>query len=263
MSPAQAASISFFVLLVLLVANFLVHVGLEAARDRRERRERLLKGNDPGTAPVNTSAFVQNVSSTTNKLTKISLYPVAYPTPAHMRMPSYQATEYILGWRTQNGIDGSWGIPWTAGFMGATCKRDSPGVSSYARATSHSAPHLDCACGIYSTKKLATTSGGLLVLVAQSGTIIEHDLGYRSEEAQIVAFTVIAKQHPYALQAADLWKGLGITQCRSVEKLTRVYDFYSKNPNALYDEVERLALERQFHLSPEDPEPSDTEEMPF
>lgn len=83
------------------------------------------------------------------------------------------------GWHVSEGrLVGHYQQPWQSSSHTFVCR------------TGHLAPDWRCNCGIYALKNPEEVSGAVVGLVALEGIVIEHEDGYRAEQARIVALWV-------------------------------------------------------------------------
>lgn len=96
----------------------------------------------------------------------------------------YWSPSPIIAWRSwtlsDRGLIGAWRTTWTQSHLTAHCK-----------AAKHHAPDWNCRCGIYGLKEIPQLLDDKIIgLVELTGTVIEHEHGYRAEEAKITSLWI-------------------------------------------------------------------------
>ena len=216
-------------------------------QERRIARNRGVK--DMGTNDPNLSITSTPVPYFPTPVSMTNPYDVASTQP-----PTIEISRHVLMWRHQATQErGSAGGDWTLGYMVARCEGNRQFWSRHpALDRRHNAPQPFCTCGIYGRETLYNDfHNGVHILLAGWGVIVEHEAGFRTQFGQVVAFTYAS---PHQQGRDTVWDKLGIQHPRSLEGLIKVADYYNKNPDALYDEVERLGLERQFRQGDDEPD---------
>jgi len=134
--------------------------------------ERLRMRIDPPPPPKPTPVAAAPVSA--GPPTPRPVWATTKPIPTEPEEPHW-SPEPVIGWRewaNNAGIlTGMYGRPWHSKTYEAPCDR------------THPAPQWDCTCGVYAVP--TPPFGAVVGRVELTGTVIEHEHGYRAERAKI------------------------------------------------------------------------------
>ena len=134
-----------------------------------------------------------------------------------MSIPDYISP--IVGYRVWHwdalGLKSLNGIPWLPGRpLSAACKialaRTIAGRAEHRHVT-HEAPHENCTCGVYAAKSVGhlRTYGymqyGIYGEVWLWGTVVEHEAGWRAQNAYPKNFVVPLEMMPLGMSRLESW----------------------------------------------------------